>query len=151
MYYRLANRVLNFIIILYGNQNISLFLFQDELSDWTNVILTNKQERNMSSFTFTELTPTTEYEVIIQSRNKEGWSEPSHIFQFRTTAEGFLIYHHSSLFIVEDYICSEKYLLADLQLTNTWRREMFSSHSYPNKVDTKTVMLCMLVMVGGGV
>jgi len=99
---------------------------KDELSDWTNVILTNKQERNMSSFTFTELTPSTEYEVIIQSRNKEGWSEPSHIFQFRTTAE-------------------------DLQLTNTWRREMFSSHSYSSKVDTKTVMLCMLVMVGGGV
>ena len=120
--------------------------FQDDLSDWINVILTNKQERNMSSFTFTDLTPSTEYEVIIQSRNKEGWSEPSHIFQFRTTAEGSLFFPHLQYYS----ICSEKYLLADLQLTNTWRREMFSSNSYISKVDTKTVMLVMLVMVGGG-
>ena len=113
------------------------------------MILTSKQERNMSTFTFTDLTPSTEYEVIIQSRNKEGWSEPSHIFQFRTRAEGTCFSPDLlSLFIVEDLLCFEKYLFPDLQLTNTRRREMFSSNSQINQVDTKTLMLCILVMFG---
>ena len=58
------------------------------ISDWTNIILTKKQKSNRFTFTFHDLIMDSEYEVIIQSRNTEGWSKPSHIFKFRTQAEG---------------------------------------------------------------
>ena len=68
-------------------------------SEWTNIIPTidDRQTRgsfNSNSFTFTGnfifygLKPTTEYEVIIQSRNREGWSDPNDIFRFRTRSRG---------------------------------------------------------------
>ena len=40
------------------------------------------------NFVFYGLIPSTEYEVIIQSRNKEGWSEASDIFRFSTRDRG---------------------------------------------------------------
>jgi len=62
--------------------------------EWTNIIPTidnpqpSSQYRNRFTYTgnfvFYGLTPSTEYEVIIQSRNKEGWSEASDIFRFST-------------------------------------------------------------------
>ena len=61
--------------------------------DWTNIvptINTKKQKDNIFIFTFHDLSPDSEYEVIIQTRNKEGWADPSHIFKFRTKAKGKL-------------------------------------------------------------
>jgi len=62
--------------------------------EWTNIIPTienpqpSSQYRNRFTYTgnfvFYGLTPSTEYEVIIQSRNKEGWSDASDIFRFST-------------------------------------------------------------------
>ena len=43
---------------------------------------------HQGEFTFFGLDPNSEYEVIIQSRNREGWSDPSEIFKFRTRNEG---------------------------------------------------------------
>jgi hypothetical protein len=40
------------------------------------------------SFNFFGLEPATQYEVIIQSRNREGWSDPSEIFKFSTRPHG---------------------------------------------------------------
>ena len=58
---------------------------------------TKEQKDNMFTFTFHHLTPDTEYEVIIQTRNREGWADPSTIFKFRTRTEGkflvFVIFH----------------------------------------------------------
>ena len=66
--------------------------------EWTNIIPTienpqpSSQYRNRFTYTgnfvFYGLTPSTEYEVIIQSRNKEGWSEASDIFRFSTRDRG---------------------------------------------------------------
>ena len=66
--------------------------------EWTNIIPTIDDLRPSShfrnsftytaSFVFYGLTPSTEYEVIIQSRNKEGWSNASDIFKFSTRDKG---------------------------------------------------------------
>ena len=39
-------------------------------------------------FLFTGLEADTEYEIIIQSRNTEGWSDPAEIFKFTTRSKG---------------------------------------------------------------
>merc|ERR1739848_216005 len=62
--------------------------------EWTNIIPTienpnpSSQFRNRMTYTgnfvFYGLVPSKEYEVIIQSRNKEGWSDASDIFTFST-------------------------------------------------------------------
>ena len=73
-------------------------------SDWTNIIPTlsdsthnanaHAQRPFKNSFTYTGnfvfygLAPSTEYEVIIQSRNGDGWSDPNDIFRFRTRSRG---------------------------------------------------------------
>ena len=51
---------------------------------------TKQQKDNRHTFTFDDLSPDSEYEVIIQTRNKEGWADPSHIFKFRTKTKGKL-------------------------------------------------------------
>ena len=68
-------------------------------SDWTNIIPTmnTKQEEDnrftfTGQFTFHGLSPDSEYEVIIQTRNKEGWADPSNIFKFSTRMEGKLTF-----------------------------------------------------------
>jgi hypothetical protein len=45
------------------------------------------------SFNFFGLEPATQYEVIIQSRNREGWSDPSEIFKFSTRPHGKYALH----------------------------------------------------------
>ena len=40
------------------------------------------------NFVFFGLAPSTEYEVIIQSRNREGWSDATDIFRFNTRSQG---------------------------------------------------------------
>ena len=40
------------------------------------------------NFVFYGLRPQTEYEVIIQSRNREGWSDPNDIYRFTTRSRG---------------------------------------------------------------
>ncbi len=67
-------------------------------SDWTNIIPTISDNRpsqhHRNSFTYTGnfvfygLSPATEYEVIIQSKNREGWSDPNDIFKFSTRSRG---------------------------------------------------------------
>ena len=68
--------------------------------DWTNIIPTMNTDpmtgsssgiRFSGSFKFFGLEPDTGYEVIIQTRNKKGWSDPSNIFKFRTRSTGILI------------------------------------------------------------
>lgn len=67
-------------------------------SEWTNIIPPIGDGRPAKTykhsftykrhFVFYGLTPSTEYEVIIQSRNREGWSDPNDIFRFGTRASG---------------------------------------------------------------
>ena len=56
------------------------------------MILSFQQYHNSFTYTgnfvFYGLTPSTEYEVIIQSRNREGWSDPNDIFRFSTRSKG---------------------------------------------------------------
>ena len=61
---------------------------QADTSDWTNIIPTMEQKDNMFTFTFHSLTPGTEYEVITQTRNREGWADPPNIFKFKTRDGG---------------------------------------------------------------
>ena len=69
-------------------------------AEWTNIIPTIDDPartaaqvyKNSFSYTgnfvFYGLLPSTDYEVIIQSRNKEGWSNASDIFRFSTRSRG---------------------------------------------------------------
>ena len=57
----------------------------DEDMDWTNIIPTLElKQREKYSFNFHQLKEDTDYDVIVQTRNREGWSEPSNIFTFST-------------------------------------------------------------------
>jgi len=68
-------------------------------AEWTNIIPTindpigaqiyKNSFSYTGSFVFYGLTPSTEYEVIIQSRNKEGWSNASDIFRFSTRSRDY--------------------------------------------------------------
>jgi hypothetical protein len=79
-----------------GNNNNGVGKREDP--DWTNIIPTIGDPRPSAhyknsftytgSFVFYGLSASTEYEVIIQSRNKEGWSDPNDIFKFRTRDRG---------------------------------------------------------------
>lgn len=69
-------------------------------SEWTNIIPTvsgyNPRNANLfrnsfsydGNFIFYGLNPSTEYEVIIQAKNREGWSDPNTIFTFTTRSRG---------------------------------------------------------------
>ncbi len=54
----------------------------------------NNNRRGSNAFTYTGnfvfygLVKDTEYEVIIQSRNREGWSDPNDIYRFKTRETG---------------------------------------------------------------
>ena len=76
-----------------------------ESNDWTNIIPTisdaspkRSHGHLKNSFTYTGnfvfygLRPSTEYEVIIQSRNSDGWSDPNDIFKFSTRSRGTSIF-----------------------------------------------------------
>ena len=75
--------------------------YNKEPVEWTNIIPTiddprpSSQFRNRFTYTgnfvFYGLAASTEYEVIIQSRNKEGWSDASDIFRFSTRDRGMTI------------------------------------------------------------
>ena len=57
----------------------------DEDMDWTNIIpILDLKQREKYSFNFHQLREGTKYDVIVQTRNREGWSEPSKIFTFST-------------------------------------------------------------------
>jgi len=70
-------------------------------AEWTNIIPTIDDPartaaqvyKNSFSYTgnfvFYGLLPSTDYEVIIQSRNKEGWSNASDIFRFSTRSRDY--------------------------------------------------------------
>jgi len=71
-------------------------------AEWTNIIPTiEDSDRSAASqiyknsfsytgnFVFYGLIPSTDYEVIIQSRNKEGWSNASDIFRFSTRSRDY--------------------------------------------------------------
>jgi len=67
-------------------------------TEWTNIIPTLEprhtagREKGLTfsgSFNFFGLNPDTHYEVIIQSRNMEGWSDPSPIFKFATQSKDY--------------------------------------------------------------
>ena len=72
-------------------------------SEWTNIIppiddsSPNDSQMFRNSFSYTgnfifyALLPSTEYEVIIQSKNREGWSEPTDIFRFSTRSRGSIV------------------------------------------------------------
>ena len=72
--------------------------YNKEPVEWTNIIPTienphpSSQFRNRFTYTgnfvFYGLVASTEYEVIIQSRNREGWSDASDIFRFSTRDRG---------------------------------------------------------------
>merc|ERR1712241_212010 len=82
----------------YGRRAASASSSANSESDWTNIIPTisdNRPSQYHNSFTYTGnfvfygLTPSTEYEVIIQSRNREGWSDPNDIFRFSTRSKDY--------------------------------------------------------------
>ncbi len=78
--------------------------------EWTNIIPTMRGQDSSSSkmrtlsqapfknsfsytnhFVFYGLAPSTEYEVIVQSRNREGWSDPNEIYRFTTRSRSKLV------------------------------------------------------------
>ena len=75
---------------MFVNQAVThtVHYLQADTSDRTNIIPTMEQKDNMFTFTFHSLTPGTEYEVIIQTRNREGWADPPNIFKFKTRDGG---------------------------------------------------------------
>ena len=74
----------------------TFYYLQADTSGWTNIIPTMEQKDNMFTFTFPSLTPDTGYEVIIQTRNREGWADPPNIFKFKTRDGG----KYFSLFVI---------------------------------------------------
>ena len=86
------------------DSNKSPRFLDSQPSEWTNIIPQIPQTSNNKSpydyqmignsfsytgnFVFFGLTPSTEYEVIIQSRNREGWSDATDIFRFNTRSQG---------------------------------------------------------------
>ena len=70
---------------------------ESQNTDWTNIIQTmspagidsfSNNITHSSSFNFLGLTPSTNYKVIVQSRNIKGWSDPTPNFRFSTKTEG---------------------------------------------------------------
>lgn len=91
--YRILYRVL-----LKNGQEPSGFHGPPKHTEWTNIIPTLGNRQLMGyknsftytgSFNFFGLEPATQYEVIIQSRNREGWSDPSEIFKFSTRPQDY--------------------------------------------------------------
>ena len=85
------------------DSNKSPRFLDSQPSEWTNIIPQIPNTSNKSpydyqmignsfsytgNFVFFGLTPSTEYEVIIQSRNREGWSDATDIFRFNTRSQG---------------------------------------------------------------
>ena len=93
---------------------------QEDTSDWTNIIPTMEHKDNMFTFTFHSLTPGTEYEVIIQTRNREGWADPPNIFKFKTRDGG----KYFSLFVYLLHIH-----IPASQLVHSKQRGMLFGHS----------------------
>jgi len=86
------------------DSNKSPRFLDSQPSEWTNIIPQIPNTSNKSpydyqmignsfsytgNFVFFGLTPSTEYEVIIQSRNREGWSDATDIFRFNTRSQDF--------------------------------------------------------------
>ena len=87
------------------NSNKSPRFLDSQPSEWTNIIpqIPQRKDQNPNDYTmigtsfsytgnfvFYGLTPSTQYEVIIQSRNREGWSDATDIFRFNTRSQGKL-------------------------------------------------------------
>ena len=96
-----------------------------------------EQKDNMFTFTFPSLTPDTGYEVIIQTRNREGWANPSNIFKFKTMAEGKLFVFFFSIIHNHNHIPA-------IQLFLSRQRGMFSGHS--SQLQAGVGVINMLVM-----
>ena len=62
--------------------------------DWTNVIipgdLTNPGFTHLRSYLISGLLPESEYECLVQARNRFGWSDASRLFTFFTSTKGSL-------------------------------------------------------------
>jgi len=108
--------------------------YNKEPVEWTNIIPTiddprpSSQFRNRFTYTgnfvFYGLAASTEYEVIIQSRNKEGWSDASDIFRFSTRDR--------------DY--------NPMELASHDQQGFFSSASSRNSVLTSTTFLSFIAL-----
>ena len=88
-----------------SHSNKSPRFLDSQPSEWTNIIpqIPQRKDQNPNDYTmigtsfsytgnfvFYGLTPSTQYEVIIQSRNREGWSDATDIFRFNTRSQGRL-------------------------------------------------------------
>lgn len=86
------------------NSNKSPRFLDSQPSEWTNIIpqIPQRKDQNPNDYTmigtsfsytgnfvFYGLTPSTQYEVIIQSRNREGWSDATDIFRFNTRSQDY--------------------------------------------------------------
>ena len=62
--------------------------------DWTNVIIpgdmNNPGFTHMRSYLISGLLPESEYECLVQARNRFGWSDASRLFTFFTSTKGKL-------------------------------------------------------------
>ena len=60
--------------------------------DWTNVIipgdLSSLGFHHRKTYLITQLFPDSEYECLVQARNRFGWSEASRLFRFYTSRRG---------------------------------------------------------------
>ena len=60
--------------------------------DWTNVIIpgdmSNLGFTHMRSYLVSSLLPDSEYECLVQARNRFGWSDASRLFTFFTSTKG---------------------------------------------------------------
>ena len=85
------------MLLLQDNNEKRFGVTKHKHTEWTNIIpptlgQESKEFKNSftfsGSFSFYQLSPSTDYQVIIQSRNEEGWSDPSNIFTFTTRHKG---------------------------------------------------------------
>ena len=62
--------------------------------DWTNVIIpgdmNNPGFTHLRSYLISGLLPESEYECLVQARNRFGWSDASRLFTFFTSTKGNL-------------------------------------------------------------
>lgn len=92
------------------------YFFQIDLEpvEWSKLIIPADSEISRSihtmSYTLSGLSPSTVYEASVLSRNRFGWSRPSHVFRFSTLGGGKMILKY----------VQENQLLLDLKNTNSF-------------------------------
>ena len=96
------------------------------------------------NFVFFGLTPSTEYEVIIQSRNREGWSDATDIFRFNTRSQGNFHKNDVQKYVSTKYssnkltliLCFFQFILDFNPLEQPYQHQGYFSGSYTSTLSS---------------